>query len=94
VAGIRQKRLGSGDVVVSELGLGTQRWGGADKNSPQEALCFRLLDRATEAGVSLVDTAEQYPIPSDRTRPEGSTEAILGRWLAQGAPTCRKLRLA
>lgn len=93
VAGIRQKRLGGGDVVVSELGLGTQRWGGADKNSPQEALCFRLLDRATEAGVSLVDTAEQYPIPSDRARPEGSTEAILGRWLAQGAPLCRKLRL-
>ena len=72
-------------MLVSELGLGTQRWGGADRNSPDEALCFRLLDRATEAGVSLIDTAEQYPIPSDRLRPEGSTEAILGRWLSKDA---------
>ena len=94
VAGIRQKRLGGGDVVVSELGLGTQRWGGADRNSPDEALCFRLLDRATEAGVSLLDTAEQYPIPSDRSRPEGSTEAILGRWLAQDAGRRAKVVIA
>jgi aryl-alcohol dehydrogenase-like predicted oxidoreductase len=94
VAGIRQKRLGSGDVIVSELGLGTQRWGGADRNSPDEALCFRLLDRATEAGVSLIDTAEQYPIPSDRARPEGSTEAILGRWLAQDAGRRAKVMIA
>jgi hypothetical protein len=29
VAGIRHRRLGGGDIAVSELGLGTQRWGGA-----------------------------------------------------------------
>jgi hypothetical protein len=26
VDGIRQKRLGGTDIVVSEMGLGTQRW--------------------------------------------------------------------
>ena len=48
---------------MSELALGTQRWGGADFNSPDEALCFELLDRGVAAGINLVDTAEQYPIP-------------------------------
>ena len=77
VDGIRQKRLGSTDIVVSEMGLGTQRWGSADFNGPDEALCHQLLDRAVlRSGINLIDTAEQYPIPSDRGRPEGSTERI------------------
>ena len=36
VDGIRTRRLGGGDVAVSELGLGTQRWGSADANAPDE----------------------------------------------------------
>jgi aryl-alcohol dehydrogenase-like predicted oxidoreductase len=82
--GLRHKRLGGGEIVVSELGLGTQRWGSADFNAPDEAECHRMLDLAVlEHGVSLIDTAEQYPIPSDRSRPEGETERIIGAWLAQ-----------
>ena len=38
VDGIRRKRLGNSDIAVSELALGTQRWGGADFNSPDEEL--------------------------------------------------------
>lgn len=30
--GMRHRRMGGGDIVVSELGLGTQRWGSADFN--------------------------------------------------------------
>mmetsp|Transcript_43744 Transcript_43744/g.81786 ORF Transcript_43744/g.81786 Transcript_43744/m.81786 type:complete len:519 (-) Transcript_43744:427-1983(-) len=83
VNGMRHKRLGAGDIFVSEMGLGTQRWGSADFNAPDKALCHRLMDRAVlEAGVNLIDTAEQYPIPSSRARPEGSTERIIGQWLA------------
>ena len=78
VDGIRRKRLGNSDIAVSELALGTQRWGGADFNSPDEELCHQLLDRGVlEGGINLIDTAEQYPIPSDRTRPEGATEEIM-----------------
>ena len=29
------------------------------------------------------DVAEQYPIPSDRSRPEGLTEEVIGRWMAK-----------
>lgn len=82
VNGMKHKRLGNGDIVVSELGLGTQRWGGADANSPDAATCEKFMDYAIlERGVSLIDTAEQYPIPSDRTRREGRTEEIIGAWM-------------
>jgi aryl-alcohol dehydrogenase-like predicted oxidoreductase len=82
VEGIRQKRLGGSDIIVSEMGLGTQRWGSTDFNAPDEALCHKLMDRAIlEGGINLVDTAEQYPIPSDRRNPEGDTERIIGSWL-------------
>ena len=95
VDGIRRKRLGNSDIAVSELALGTQRWGGADFNSPDEELCHQLLDRGVlEGGINLIDTAEQYPIPSDRTRPEGATEEIIGRWLKKGTGRRNKVVLA
>ena len=148
VDGIRQKRLGGSGIVVSEVGLGTQRWGSTDFNGPdvgpagseasraaspppleptrflgaapsgrsafrrfgspgerlrparlapqsrrfrrlltlQEAACHALMDRAIlGSGVNLIDTAEQYPIPSDDLtgRFEGYTEQIIGKWLAK-----------
>eukprot|EP00873_Tetraselmis_striata_P024668 jgi/Tetstr1/444932/TSEL_032750.t1 len=95
VNGIRHKRLGGGDIIVSEMGLGTQRWGSADFNAPDEALCHAFLDRAVlDGGINLVDTAEQYPIPSDRARPEGATEAIISKWLAKDAARREKLVIA
>ena len=95
VEGIRHKRLGGTDIVVSEMGLGTQRWGSADFNAPDEALCHQLLDRAVlKGGINLVDTAEQYPIPSDRQRPEGETERIIGTWLKKDAGRRKNLVIA
>lgn len=95
VDGIRQKRLGNSDVVVSELALGTQRWVSADFNAPDEAQCQAFLDRAVlGSGVNLVDTAEQYPIPSDNARPEGLCEEVIGRWMAKEAGRRRKLVIA
>jgi aryl-alcohol dehydrogenase-like predicted oxidoreductase len=93
VEGIRHRRLGNSDIAVSELALGTQRWGGADYNSPDEELCHAFLDRGVAAGINLIDTAEQYPIPSDRLRPEGATEAIIGRWLRKGTGRRNKVVL-
>ncbi|KAH8068845.1 oxidoreductase [Aureococcus anophagefferens] len=95
VNGIRRKRLGGSDIVVSEVGLGTQRWGGADFNSPDKELCHKLLDRGVlEGGINLIDTAEQYPIPSSRDKPEGATEEIIGSWLAGGKGRRDKVVLA
>lgn len=84
VNGIAHKRLGAGDIIVSELGLGTQRWVSDDLNAPQESECFAILDEAIlQNGISLIDTASQYPIPSSRSRPEGLCEETLGKWMAQ-----------
>jgi hypothetical protein len=56
-SGMRRRNVGSSGVVVSELGLGTQRWGSTDFNAPDEATCHAMLDLATANGVNLVDTA-------------------------------------
>lgn len=83
VKGMRHRRLGGTGIVVSELGLGTQRWLSTDFNAPNQDLCFDFLDKAIlDNGVNLIDTAEQYPIPSDGFRiNEGDTEKAIGKWL-------------
>jgi len=83
VNGMKHRRLGGSDIVVSELGLGTQRWVSSDFNAPDEATCFEFMDRAIlKHGVNLIDTAEQYPIPSDgRGVQEGDTELCIGKWM-------------
>ena len=83
VQGIRRKRLGGTDIIVSEIGLGTQRWVSSDFNAPDETDVFNFLDKAVlQGGVNLIDTAEQYPIPSDGvTVQEGDSERIIGKWI-------------
>ena len=84
VDGIKHKRLGGGDIIVSEIGLGTQRWVSDDFNAPDEKLCFEFMNRAIlESGVNFIDTAESYPIPSSQKNPEGKVEQVIGKWMAQ-----------
>jgi hypothetical protein len=45
VNGIRHRRCGGGDIAVSEVGLGTQRWVSDDFNAPDEQLCHDMMDR-------------------------------------------------
>jgi len=53
------------------------------------------MDRAIlEGGVNLIDTAEQYPIPSTREKPEGDTERIIGTWLAKDKSRRSKVVIA
>ena len=95
VNGIKHKRLGGeGEIVVSEVGLGTQRWVSEDFNAPDESLCHSFLDKATSSGINLVDTAEQYPIPSSSSKPEGLTETIIGNWVAKSKGNREKLVIA
>ena len=82
VDGIRHLTLGGSGIIVSELGLGTQRWVSMDQNGPDEDLCYAMMDRAIlGSGVNFLDTAESYPIPSGPTRPEGLSEQIIGKWI-------------
>ena len=62
--------LGSSGCAVSALALGTLTFG----NETDEAGAFEQLDRFTEAGGNLVNTADVYA--------DGRSEEIIGRWLA------------
>ena len=69
--------LGRTDLSVSRVCLGTMTWG--EQNTRDDA--FRQLDRALDAGVNFIDTAEMYPIPP-RGGSAGETERIIGEWIA------------
>ncbi len=82
VNGMNQRRLGGSDIIVSELGLGTQRWVSSDFNAPNKDDIFKFMDYAIlDNGVNLIDTAEQYPIPSGKSAQEGDSELAIGEWM-------------
>jgi aryl-alcohol dehydrogenase (NADP+) len=45
-----------------------------------EAMSFGILDRAFEAGIDFIDTADAYPLGGDVST-TGRTEEIIGRWM-------------
>lgn len=73
---MRYNFLGSSQIKVSEICLGTMTWG--EQVTEKEA--FNQIDYAVERGVNFIDTAEMYPIPPFKTT-QGMTEKILGQWL-------------
>ena len=69
------KKLGSTDVDVSTICLGTMTWG--EQNSKADG--FEQLDYAIDNGVNFWDKAEIYAIPM-REETYGETENIIGEW--------------
>ena len=69
------KKLGSTDVDVSTICLGTMTWG--EQNSKADG--FEQMDYAIDNGVNFWDTAEIYAIPM-REETYGETENIIGEW--------------
>lgn len=81
--------LGSSDLRVSRICLGTMTWGQQNTQADADA----QLTLALEAGVNFIDTAEMYSIPP---KPEtyGATEKILGHWLNRHRAKREQLVLA
>ena len=69
------RRLGRSALQVSALCLGTMNFG---PRTP-EADAHAILDAAVEGGIKFIDTANQY----GGHLGVGTTETLLGRWLAQ-----------
>jgi aryl-alcohol dehydrogenase-like predicted oxidoreductase len=67
---VEYRLLGTTGCAVSALALGTLTFG----NEADEAGSFAQLDRFSEAGGTLIDTADVYA--------DGRSETIIGRWLA------------
>lgn len=74
---MKYRQLGTTDIRVSLMGLGTMTWG--EQNNEQEA--HAQLDMALDYGVNLIDTAEMYPVPPSPDT-QGATERMIGTWLA------------
>ncbi len=70
------RSLGSSDLQVSALSLGTMTFG--EQNS--EADAHAQLDLAISRGVNFIDAAEMYPVPP-RAETQGRTESYIGSWL-------------
>jgi aryl-alcohol dehydrogenase-like predicted oxidoreductase len=83
------RRLGTSDIDVSMVCLGTMTWG--EQNTEAEG--HAQLDRALELGINFIDTAEIYPVPP-RSETFGRTEAIIGAWFASRPGARQKVVIA
>ncbi len=71
--------LGRGGPEITNYCLGTMTWG---RQTP-EADAHRQLDMALEAGISILDTAEMYPVNPVMGETIGVTETVIGNWIAK-----------
>lgn len=69
---MRYKKLGSTNLLVSQIALGTMTFG---KRTPEKE-AHRILDQAVEMGINLIDTSNDYAN-------WGGSETVIGNWLAK-----------
>lgn len=67
--------LGRTGTTVSKLCLGTSHFG----QRMEERECHRLLDKAFEYGINIIDTANVYGGPDN----QGYAETVIGDWIAK-----------
>ncbi len=77
MAGIKMNMLGSSDIRVSELCLGTMTFG----TQTPETDAHRQIDMAIDHGINIADTAEMYPVNPISAGTQGDSERILGNWV-------------
>ena len=73
---MKYRYLGTSDLKVSELCLGSMTWG--SQNTEDEG--HRQIEIALDRGVNFIDTAELYPTNPVRAETVGNTEIIIGNW--------------
>lgn len=74
---MQYQKFGNTGLSVSRLCLGTMTFG---LQIEQEDVAHAILDKATDAGVNFIDTADVYPLGGGEQL-AGRTEEIVGRWL-------------
>lgn len=92
VAQLEKRKLGSSDLEVTDICLGTMTWG--IQNTEKDA--FDQLDYAIkERGINFLDTAEIYPVPTVHPKYKpGLTEDYIGRWLESNPSLREKIVIA
>ncbi|MAE88624.1 MAG: aldo/keto reductase [Pelagibaca sp.] len=76
---MKMNPLGRTGMTVSELCLGTMTFG--NQTAPEDG--HAQIERALDAGINFMDTAEMYPVNPVRAETIGRTEEILGDWFAK-----------
>ncbi len=76
---MQRTTLGRTGIEVSEYCLGTMTWG----TQTPEPDAHAQIERAYEAGIDFMDTAEMYPVNPVRAETVGVTETIIGNWIAR-----------
>lgn len=84
---MKMNPLGRTGMMVSELCLGSMTWG--SQNTQEEG--HAQIDRALDAGINFVDTAEMYPVNPVRAETIGHSEQIIGEWFAKGGQRDRMI---
>ena len=74
---MRYKKLGSSDLNVSMICLGSMTWG--TQNTVAEGAA--QIDLALDHGVNIIDTAEMYPTTPLSKETQGDTERVIGSWV-------------
>jgi aryl-alcohol dehydrogenase-like predicted oxidoreductase len=69
------RKLGTTDIDVSLICLGTMTWG--TQNTEKDA--FEQMDYAVSRGINFFDTAEIYSVPPTSDS-YGKTEVMIGNW--------------
>ncbi|MGE4340821.1 MAG: aldo/keto reductase [Pigmentiphaga sp.] len=84
--------LGRTGLRVSRIALGTMNFG----ELTDEATSFAIMDEALNAGINFFDTADVYggPQSPDMAKGYGTSEEIIGNWLAQDASRRDRIVLA
>ena len=75
---MKKRILGTTNIEVSEICLGTMTWG--QQNTQEEG--FEQMDYALDMGINFFDTAEMYAVPPKKET-QGSTEKIIGNWFKE-----------
>tara|TARA_B100001750_G_scaffold205211_1_gene182117 strand:+ start:1046 stop:2098 length:1053 start_codon:yes stop_codon:yes gene_type:complete len=75
---MKYKNLGTTDINVSHICLGTMTWG--CQNTEAEA--HEQMDYAHDEGINFFDTAELYAVPPQE-HTQGLTETYIGSWVAK-----------
>lgn len=74
---MRTRRLGTTDLMVTEICLGTMTWGSSQNT---EADAHAQMDYAFAQGVTFWDTAELYPVNPTCAETYTLTEQYIGNW--------------
>jgi aryl-alcohol dehydrogenase-like predicted oxidoreductase len=75
---MKYKNLGSSDLNVSRVCLGTMMMG----SQTDLDLSLQIINEAWDRGVNFLDTAEMYSIPPT-PETQGNSERYIGEWLKQ-----------